>query len=280
MALSANKNRENSKALGLEVELINDEVVFGGSFSMMTTNSHATSASQGRGDVYSDIEGAFWLGGWWNSPQTGDTSASPTVKSRTFTTGCILRKETVAGGTGDRTDNLQPVYATDDDTITFTRPTLGTAVGFAVKHITGTTYDLRLFSAAEYWLHSMGGGGQYTWFMGSFPVTQAASANVLTGIEAPHHGKFTKVYTIHSVAQTATASDVDVNLEIGGTNVTGGVVSITGVIALATKTAGTAVTAENVFHEGDLIDVEIVVNTAATAGTVNLYAEVQLLPGL
>ncbi len=280
MALSRNLNRQHKKALGLEVEIVNTEVIFGGSFAGMFTISAATATSRGRGDVYNDAEGMFFLGGWYNQDVTGDTTASPTIKSRTHIVGAVLENVTVVNGVGDRTDNLLPVYLTDDDILDFTRPTLGAAVGFPVKHLTGTSYDIQLMSAMDHWLHTMAGSGQYTWHLGSFDLTVAGSGNLATGIQIAHHANITDFYAIVDVATAVTAMDVDLNLEIGGTSITGGVISITGINARGVKISGTAITALNTVHEGDLLDIEMVVNSSPSAGRVNLYAEVQLLPGL
>jgi len=108
---------------------------------------------------------------------------------------------------------------------------------------------------------------------------------MLTGIEAPHHGRITRVYGIVSRAATDADVDIDINLEIDGTNLTGGVIEYLFSDAIGTKKAGTAITDDglNAFHEGSLIDVEAVVNTAGTAtdvGQMAIYAEVQTDFGL
>ena len=72
---------------------------------------------------------------------------------------------------------------------------------------------------------------------------------------------------------------VDYNLEIGGTNVTGGVVTIADGDVQGDKKSGTAITGAAVFHEGDLIDVEAVVGTANTGGRFDLFAKVIRKPG-
>ena len=50
--------------------------------------------------------------------------------------------------------------------------------------------------------------------------------------------------------------------------------------AAGVKKAGTAVTALNVFSHGSLIDVEVVENSASSAGLMGIYANVLREPGL
>lgn len=65
---------------------------------------------------------------------------------------------------------------------------------------------------------------------------------------------------------------VAVNVEIGTTNVTGGVVSFAiGTPTVGTFVAGTAVTAANAFSATDTISIEWVVTTAFSAGAVIIY---------
>jgi len=77
-------------------------------------------------------------------------------------------------------------------------------------------------------------------------------------------------------------ADLDVNLEVDGTNLTGGVIEWVLADSNGDKKAGTAVTDDgaNLFHQGDLIDVEVAMNTASTAGLMGIYAEVLAQPGL
>jgi hypothetical protein len=120
-------------------------------------------------------------------------------------------------------------------------------------------------------------------YLGAFGPYAAGSGNVATGILMPCHGRFLTVYG--QVARIPTDADTShsFNLEIGGTNVTGGVVTWLFSDALGAKLAGTDVTAANEFHSGDALDIEVVVNTAGTAtdpGLMNLFATYETLPGL
>jgi len=125
----------------------------------------------------------------------------------------------------------------------------------------------------------MAGAAQYTWFLGVVSGVLSVSGNMLTGITAPHHGRILSVYGIVIEPHATTVDDIDVNLEIGAVNVTGGVIAWTN-SARGTKLAGSSITATNVFHEGDLIDVEGVVNNAGTAGLLGIYADVLCEPGI
>jgi hypothetical protein len=105
----------------------------------------------------------------------------------------------------------------------------------------------------------------------------------MTGIGAPCHGRILSVYAQCVEANTDADVSSTINLEIAGTNVTGGVVTLAFGDTEGDKKAGTDVTAANIFHEGDAIDVELTVGTAGTntdPGLYNLFVEYETLPGI
>ena len=71
-----------------------------------------------------------------------------------------------------------------------------------------------------------------------------------------------------------------VDVELDGTDVTGGVVTVATGDAIGDKKAGTAITAANEFAEGALLDVEFVVGTQMTAGRFDLFVTVAPTIGL
>ena len=148
----------------------------------------------------------------------------------------------------------------------------------------GTVVDVLFLGFEDMWLHSLAGAGQYMWHMGTIAPAITASGNLLTGIEAPHHGIINSIYAICVRGPTDANVDIDANLEIDGTDLTGGLIELLFSDVTGDKKAGTAITADgtNIMHEGDLIDVEGLVNAAGTltdVGLYNLYAEVEPLPG-
>lgn len=278
MALSRDATNTLEAAQQQEFQVVNTSVVYAGGLLQLNSSLDATAASRGRIAAWNDEDEAIPIG-WAINGITGDTAASPIVQGRVSLESGVLKGVTVAGATGVSSVGL-PVYASDDNTFTTTRPTLGIAVGFVSRWITGTTADIYRFSTEVMYVLQLAGAGQQLWNLGvSSP--RSSSGNLLTGIQAPHHARILDVYTIVGGALTGAGGSSTVNLEIGGTNLTGGVVTITTAAgAVGTKATDTAITGANVVSEGDLIDVELAVGVGFTGGFINVYAEVEEIPGL
>jgi hypothetical protein len=281
MALSADLRRQRVQATGLvALEIVNTQAIFGGGFLAGGSRDHATAGNRGRSFPFTGAAGEIPMG-FSQIGQTGNTSATPKEEAR-INEEPVYYDVAVTGIAGDNTDNLRLVYATDDNTFTLTRPTRAIPVGIITRYISSSKCRVRFFSFAEMAMIAMGGAAKYTWHLGVMSAG-APTGNVLTSIVMPHHGRFLDVYGI--VAVDATDADVqqDINLEIDGTNVTGGVVTWLFSDAVGAKKSGTAITAANVFSEGSLLDVETVATVAGTTadpGLLNLYATVLLEPGL
>ena len=261
-------------------QVVNGSQVFASGLTAVRSTDHATAASRGRASAWSGGVEEIPVG-YVESGVTGDTALTPIPRVILQMGGKILRNVTVTGVSA-RSDLMRKVYYSDENTLTLTRPTRGLPIGFVTDHVTGTTAHVYIFSVSEMYIIALSGSGQSRELLG---VVRAGltTGNALTGIEAPYHGRILSVYGI--VATTATDADVDLdfNLEIGGVNVTGGVIEWLAADVNGAKKAGTPITGTNIFHEGDLIDMEVVANTAATAndpGAMNIYAEVELLPGV
>lgn len=278
MALSRDATNTNRPTQKSEFQVVNAEVIYGGSLMQLNGPLDGTAASRGRADVYNDENDAIAIG-WALEGATGDTAANPIVSVGVGKDARILERVTIAGATGVSSVG-SPVYATDDNTFTLTRPTLGDPIGFVARWHTGTTADLFGFSVEGQYIKGLAGGNQEMWLLGIIAPLSSAG-NLLTGIEATGHARITRIYTIVAQALTGAGGSSTINAEIGGTNITGGVVTLTTAAGAAgTKAAGTAITAANVVHEGDLIDIEMALGVGFTGGLVNVYAEVERLPGL
>jgi len=296
MALTAAKIRRLSDAGRAQNHVQDTEVAYKGAFLALGASIHGTAGKVGRVYAYNDEAGAiYWglmtSGGGSGSSQgadsvTGDATDAASLdanKAASITDAMEIDAINVTGASAT-TDAGLLVYATDDDTLTLTRPTVGCPIGFVLEwRGSGTSCRVQMFSVAQVMAIALGGSGKRTWCIGSVAPVLTASGNLLTGIVAPHGGVITDVYAICVRGPTDVDVDIDANLEIGGTNVTGGVVALVTADVAGDKKAGTAVTAANVFHEGDLIDVEGVVNTAGTItdpGLYNVYIEYTTLAGL
>lgn len=262
-------------------EVFNAEVLYAGAFVSIGNENHATSEAPGRAEAWSNAAGRT-PAGWSQDQQTGDTSASPIVRGHIDTQPRQVECS-VTGAAGDETDVLKLVYATDDQTFTLTRPSDPTTpVGFIVDYRASGSALVEFFGLREQVLLSLAGGSRHQLTI-PVGVGLTTSGNLATGYLAPCHGKITSVYGICLIGPTDADVDIDANVEIGGTNVTGGVVEMVTADVAGDKKAGTAVTAANVFHAGDAIDIEGTVNTAGTVTDPGLYLiviEYVALPGL
>lgn len=283
MALSANGQAviRGGQTLG-QAEAVNAAEIYNQGFLMLGSRDHGSAAVIGRARAWNDEVGAIPFG-FSTARTTGNTSASPIVKAEVDLQARVHTNVAVTGLTGDVTDTGRVVYATDDNTFTLTRPTLGHPIGIVSRWISATNADVYFFSFGELCVLGMSGAGKPgLWLLGTV-TAGAATGNVATGIVATCHGRILQVYGIVVVEPTDADVVQTINLEIGGTNVTGGVVTFQFDSAVGAKLAGTAVTAANIIHEGDLIDIETVATVAGTTadpGLVNIYADVLVEPGL
>jgi len=184
-------------------------------------------------------------------------------------------------GASARTDVLKYCYLTDDDSWSLTRPTLGCPNGIIIDFDT-VTFDVLTFGIVGQILLHASGAAQELMFLGHYDWVAIADGDIRTGIAMPYHGEFLDVFAMVDIACTGSGGTCDVNLELGGTNVTGGVVTVSTAAGgtKGAKLAGTAITAANVFHEGDLLDIECAsAATTRTTGTFDLYATVLKKPG-
>jgi hypothetical protein len=280
MALSATVKRETRDPTHQNPEIQATEVLYAGAYVGGGNENHATAAKIGRAFAWNDEAGAIPLG-FEQSGGTGN-SAAPRVTAEVYAKGRVVERLAVTGLAGDNTDVYKLVYATDDTTFTLTRTQPNLPVGIIVNAITSSVADVYFFSFAELAILSLAGGHRKTWLIAAFTAEFAATGDLLKGIEAPCHGRILDVYAICAAAPSDADLDATINLEIGGTSVTGGVVTVAAADTVGLKKDGTEVTAENVFHSGDLIDVETTVTAAGTAGDgfYCLYVDYEPLPGL
>lgn len=114
----------------------------------------------------------------------------------------------------------------------------------------------------------------------SFPINLASitgAGDVVTNYTPGFAGEILSVDFVVTVAVTTGSKAADLNLEIGTTNVTGGVVALTSALAtpVGKVIAGSAVTAANVFTATDTISVEAANVTAFSEGAGVLQVRVR-----
>lgn len=290
MALSNDNTTYRTRAAGTEnVSPKSGVTVYQDALLAAGSQQNGTAANIGRVYGWTNAAGNIPFGFFQphytyasQGPGITGNSAGTVTSEADCTSSVKLLPVTGLAGTiaGDR---YKPVYATDDATFTLTRPSAPTVpIGWVVQEYSDTSAFVEVFNSESQAILAMSGGDVQEMIVTIAPVL-AASGKMLSDIKAPCHGKILEVYATCLRAPTDADVDIDVNVEIGGTNVTGGVVELIHGDAPGDNKAGTSVSAANVFHQGDLIDIEGVVNTAGTAtdvGTYNLHIRYQRLFGL
>lgn len=102
----------------------------------------------------------------------------------------------------------------------------------------------------------------------NYPATAFANGDMMTAWTPGYAGKIVKIEAVCTVATSTTGKTATLNLEIGTTNLTGGVLVLDGTAAIAKGTvlAGTAITAGNTFTATDTISLEASSVTAFIEG--------------
>lgn len=261
-------------------EVQNAEVLYANAFAAIGGTNNATAANIGRAFAWADDTANLIPGGFVQRQKTGDTGAADNRCEINLAGG--LKNVPVTGLAGSIADHMRVVYGVDDGAFTLTRPTtIGWPIGIVYRFISSTRAWVYFLSFGEQVAMSLFGGGRRTELLG-IVAGGATTGNVATGIKMNRPGKIVAVYGIVIEGIVDADADLDINLEIDATNVTGGVIEWLTADAIGAKKAGTAITAENVFHEGSLIDIEVVANTASTAadvGRMAIYADIEAFLG-
>lgn len=283
MALSANKLRTLRSALDLAFKVKDAHQTYAGSLAALAGPDHPTAADRGYGRVWSGAAGEIPLGGFVQRKVKGDTAATPVkeMEVRSVAEDFIAERIAVTGAAAI-TDVGKPVYWSDDDTLTLTRPTRGIPAGVIVRWHTSTTSDVFIFGFATLCAIGLGGAGQELVYLGHYDADSVATGDLRTGLPLQYRGKILNVFAMVDKAITGAGGTAAINLEIDGTNITGGVVTVSTAAGgtKGAKLSGTAVTAANVFSEAALLDVEAATVTDMTGGSFDLYMEVERLFGV
>lgn len=241
---------------------------------------HAT--TQGYLDHYDNEVGMIMLGGVVGGDTAnrllGNTSALPPPKASVQIQPQIFKGVAVTGA-ASRADIGKYVFMTDANVWTLTYTALAEVAGVIVEWHSSTICDVLMFGGV---LTMCRNSLVELLYLGHFDANTITAANIRTAFPAPYHAKVLSVFAMIDVAIAGAGATALINLEIGATNVTGGVVTIAENDAKGTLKAGTAVTddATAIMHEGDAIDIEAATVTDATAGTFDLYAKVLRLAGV
>lgn len=232
--------------------------------------------------------------GLLESPSDGDNShltGNGTYKA--VVVGGIVVRWAVTGATAI-TDIGKFVYATDGQTLTLTQPTTGLPHGIVVNWISSTTCDVYLFDYLEAIKASMAKGNSMYEVLDIATITSNSLSSTSAGtfFTFPASYRHFKIISLHAQSVSfdtgIIAGAQTLNLDIGGTNTTGGVLTLgfancDAIGDLGTAINATAITADNEVHQGDVLKLEVAASgtgfTAAKEGAFKVYAIIQVLPG-
>lgn len=288
MAATANiVRRGRAQPRRTAAQVVNAAVCYHGAVAAMGGRDHGTAGTPGRVKPWTSGVNEILLGLFGGSAKTGNTSASPIVESDEIEIdGQIIEALPVTGLAGTIADQGRIVYASDDATFTLTRAaavaatSAPTPFGVILRFRSATTADV-LVLGLEARIALALAGGEIKSFQFAIAASRATTGNSVTGWVCPMRGRIVALrgYVVRKAA-TATLN-VAINAEINAVNVTGGVVTWAFADDVGAALAGTAVTAANVVHEGDLIDIEQAVTGAGAATDVGLInLQVDILPDL
>jgi hypothetical protein len=102
-----------------------------------------------------------------------------------------------------------------------------------------------------------------------------ANGDMITGLVIPHKFKILKLAAVCTDDVSTGAKATTLNLEIGTTNLTGGVLTLDGVVALGAYEAGSAITANNTGAAGDNISLEAASTTTFVEGSFDVIIDIQ-----
>lgn len=278
MALAANGTAVPADKIQLAAQAANTLQLWNQSIGAAGSANHATAASRGRTFPWSNAANQIPVG-FSTSQILGATGTTPIPEGTFDMDGRIHKSIPVTGLAGTVADNFKKVYATDDNALTLTRPAAPTMpVGFVTRFQSATLANVFFYSVEVLMALQLAGGGRRTVCLGSIcPVVGTAfmigdATHGITWSYGP--GTITSVYAINVRACTDADVSLTVLLSINNVAVTGGQVALLFSDAVGVVKAGTAVTATNVIHEGDLIQVastQVAAPTATDVGTYNLY---------
>ena len=249
------------------------QVYYGGLAGLEKSSGHIVPLSESAGLGYI---------GRTNANILGDTSASP-IKDVEINLGAYIKKNIVVAGYTSAAKNWELVYAgTDnpDEDLTLTRPSADAQpVGLTVQYVSSGYGDVLFFGGLLASIISLcSGKGRELVNLGRFPL-DSADGDLFTGLPLYGRGKIVDFFGFCDGDGAGASATSDINLELGGTNLTGGVITcaLADAQTQGKKVSGTSITAANEFSDGDTLDGEIVSSTAFTAGLINLFIVIDRL---
>jgi hypothetical protein len=241
--------------------------------------------STGKASLASAAAGRRFVG-WSIINVTGNSAG--TVKVRTQTGRCektnVLIVGTGAGGTLTAADRGKDVYVTGANAYTVVPAADQVRVGVLHKILSaGTSSDGRGNILWEGIAEKSAGGSTGApdiMELGILDFASSADGNLIAAFLAPYKARIVSLHGQVIAPCVGSGGTILVNLELAGTNVTGGVLTWSTAAAGVAGTIlnATAITAANVTEAGGNIDVEgASAGGTRTSGLLRLYAVVERL---
>lgn len=200
--------------------------------------------------------------------------------------GGLLDEDVSIAGLASAADIHKAVYATDNQTLTLTKPTIGTPIGFVADFKSGTTGTLFLFSREGAVNLGLAGGTREILHIANVSsiALEGTSAVDLMTIPMQSRGKIISLHGVLVHDDTGTVAGAQtLNLEIDGVNVTGGILTLGFADAQGAQLDATGITALNTYNQDSALQLELVASgtgfTAAQDSYYRVYAVIEHLPG-
>jgi hypothetical protein len=165
------------------------------------------------------------------------------------------------------------LYYVSGDTPKLSKKVSGVFFGYAMEGITaGSTATIEVLLATQ-----ANASHAYGAWCFHFNLDDIANGDLITSFVPHFAGTIVAIDAIATKAASTASKLATLNLEIGTTDVTGGVVSLTtaGLNAIGKAVAGTSITANNVFAADSAISLEASSVTAFVEGEIDVIITYQ-----
>lgn len=251
--------------------------------------------SLGHMDFASSSPGQIPCGMLRNSPQGNADELTGNGTRTALAQGSLIINNISVTGVSAVTDVGSPIYAVDGQTMSLSNANSGLPIGYVVRWRSTTYCDVYLYSYQESLDRLALGGGDST--VDEIISLGTIHTSILEGTSAVDIMKYTTTKKMNIVSLFAypkaidsglIAGDQDLNLEIGTTNLTGGVLTLAYTDAdaigdVGTKISSTAITAANTASPGDVVTLEMAASgtgfTASKHGIFDIFIGVKYLAG-
>lgn len=265
-------------------QIVDAATLQNGSYAALASTGDATAGARGRIRPYGGTNNDIPLGlviaedDVNRTGVTGDTAATPIPEATVQLEALTVVNVPVTGASSVNDCVGLPVFLADTDNVgadlTLTGSLNGTPVGWVIQYRDGSNCDVELFSSQTMRAIEAAGGLTKTVHVGVITGNLAASTTVINDIGIFSHYSIDAVYLTVIEPLVGAGADIDINIDIDGTNLTGGVIPWLLADGIGTRKNGSAITANNIAHEASGVDVEATVNTASTGGLANLYFQI------